>query len=119
MVDFTLMSRLGNRAGHAGWATLGEVKQFLGDAGMWDEITVQLLYKDHGKGGVAPRRHEIARQAYSEKVRARHEAEQRAATTGAVMKAMSWLWELTSVMFAPMQSPDAPARRTGAEYPAE
>lgn len=86
---------------------------------MWDEITVQLLYTNHGNGGVAPRRHEIARQAYSEKVKARHEAERQAATTGAVTKAMSRLWELTRVIFAPMQSSEPPATRTGAEYPAE
>lgn len=86
---------------------------------MWDEITVQLLYKDNGKGGVAPSRYEIARHAYREKIRARHEDEQRAATTSAVTKAMSRLWELVSAKLAPMQSSEPPARRTGAEYPAE
>jgi hypothetical protein len=86
---------------------------------MWEEITVQLLYTDHSKGGVAPRWHEIARQAYSEKISARHEAERQAATTGAVTKALSRLWGLTRVMFAPMQSSEPPATRTGAEYPAE
>ena len=86
---------------------------------MWNDVIVQLLDTNHGNGGVAPRQHEIARQIYTEKVRARREAEQRAATTGAVTKAMSQLWELTRVMFAPMQSPEPPARRIGAEYPAE
>ena len=86
---------------------------------MWEEITVQLLYTDHGKGGVAPRRHEIARQIYTEKVRARHEAEQRAATTGAVKKAMSRLWAQTRAMFATILPRETPAPRTGAEYPAE
>lgn len=86
---------------------------------MWDEITVQLLYTDNRKGGVAPRRHEIASQAYSEKIRARHEAEQRAATIGAVTKALSRLWAQTKAMFTAMQSRETPATRTGAEYPAE
>ena len=86
---------------------------------MWDEVTVQLLYTNHGNGGVAPRRHEIARQIYTEKVRARHEAEQRAATTGVVTKAMSRLWAQTRAMFATIQPRETPATRTGAEYPAE
>ena len=86
---------------------------------MWDEVTVQLLYTNHGKGGVAPRRHEIARQIYTEKVRARHEAEQRAATTGVVTKAMLRLWSQARAMFATMQPRETPATRTGAEYPAE
>ena len=86
---------------------------------MWDEIIVQLLYTDHSTGGVAPRRHEIAERAYIDKIRARHEAEQRAATTGAVTAAMSRLLRLTRVMFAPVQSHETPARRSAADLPAE
>ncbi len=86
---------------------------------MWDDVIVQLLDTNHGNGGVAPRQHEIARQIYTEKVRARREAEQRAATTGMVTKAMSRLWELAGAMFTAIRSREMPAARTGAEYPAE
>lgn len=86
---------------------------------MWDEIIVQLLYTDHSKRGVTPPRHELAARAYSEKIRAMHEAEQRAATPGVVTKAMSRLWARTKALFATMQPRETPAARTGAEYPAE
>lgn len=86
---------------------------------MWNEINAQTVYANHGKGGVAPRRHEIVGRAYIEKIKARHEAEQRAANTGVVMEAISRLWELTRVMFVPMQYPEPPATRTGTEHPAE
>jgi hypothetical protein len=91
----------------------------MGVTEMWNESTVQAFYTDHRRGGVAPSRHEIARQAYVGKIRARHEAERRAATTGAVTKAVSRLWAPTRAMFARPRSSEAPTRRTGAAYPAE
>ena len=49
---------------------------------MWNDITEQLFYTDHGRGGVAPARHELAKRGDIEKAKSRREAEQRAATTG-------------------------------------
>jgi hypothetical protein len=86
---------------------------------MWDESTVQAFFTDHRRGGVAPSRHEIARQAYTDKIRAIREAEQRAETTGAVTNAIIQLWTLTRAMFTRMQPTETTARRVGAEYPAE
>ena len=54
----------------------------MGELEMWNDITEQLFYTDHGRGGVAPARHELAKRGYIEKAISRREAEQRAATTG-------------------------------------
>lgn len=86
---------------------------------MWNESTVQAFYTDHRRGGVAPSRHEIARHAYTDKIRAIRETEQRADTTGAVTNAITRLWALTQAMFTRMQPTETTARRASAEYPAE
>ena len=86
---------------------------------MWNENMVHGLHTGHGRGGVALSRHEIARQAYVDKIRARHEAEKQTATTGVAAKAFTNLKTLAKTLYAGLQSHETQARPAAAEYPAE
>ena len=77
---------------------------------MRDDLTTNLHIAAH-LGGVAPRRHDLARQHYIERLHAQHETEQQAATTGSAMRAMAQLWNLMRVAFAPAHSIGTPAPR--------
>jgi hypothetical protein len=77
---------------------------------MRDDLTTNLHISAH-LGGVAPTRHELARQQHVEKLMARHEAEQRAATIGQAMRAMVQFWSLLRIAFAPTHSIGTPASR--------
>ena len=70
---------------------------------MRDDLTTSLYISAH-LSGVAPKRHELTRQQHVEKLMARHEAEQRAATIGRAMRAMAQFWSLLRAAFAPAHS---------------
>jgi hypothetical protein len=74
---------------------------------MRDDLTTSLHISAH-LGGVAPLRHELARRQHIEKLRARHEAEQRDATIGRAMRAMAQFWSLLRIAFAPAHSIGTP-----------
>lgn len=84
---------------------------------MRDDLTTNLHIAAY-LGGVAPRRHDVARQEYVEALKARHEAVQHAATAGRAMQALAQLWSLMRVAFAPAHSIGTPASRR-ANLPAE
>jgi len=86
---------------------------------MWHDITGQTLYREHGYKGVAPSRHELARQAYTEKVRQRHETEQRAATFGALARTIQLLLTVARSIAAGRHSGATEAGQPSAGYPAE
>lgn len=90
---------------------------------MRDDLTTRLHISAH-LGGVAPRRHDIARQRYVETLAMRHEATQHAATIGGAAKAMAQIWAVANLLgvmraaFAPTHSIGTPAPRRG-NLPAE
>lgn len=90
---------------------------------MRDDLTTNLHISAH-LGGVAPRRHDLARQQYVKTLAARHEGEQRAAMIGGATKAIAQLWALANLLgllrtaFAPAHSIGTPAARRG-NLPAE
>ena len=84
---------------------------------MRDDLTTNLHITAH-LGGVAPLHHDLARQQHIEMLRARHEAEQQAATTGLAAQAMARFWHIIRIAFAPTPSIGTPAPRRGS-LPAE
>lgn len=83
---------------------------------MWNEINHQTLFDNRNSGGVAPARHEIARRAYIQKVWARHDAEQEAATTSKLLGLISRLAVHAKTLFAAVGQVRTVAPRTRRRY---
>lgn len=85
---------------------------------MWNDFDMRQHYRDRVRSGVAPRRYEIVARAYADKIRARHEAEQRVATIGRAMQALSPLWGPMRYLFAPKGDEGNSTLRDPSQHPA-